>query len=224
MVSSFYDDLTKRCTAYGFVAKGKTFFRLIGDGVLQVIKCKYQRNLGGDIISVGLFSMYGPMLSQYFTASGCIPRYHIADCYAQNHRPLVFALPPHIQLEMLDSQVLPWLNSIDTQKELIRAMNKLDPRWHDKFKIGPYLACGELNHAKKVIREVLGSSVFGINRQYQEEPNGLLFLKPDQEFHDLQLLLEIVDQGDADKIQTYLRDQYARNMRHVRFYTRNCTY
>ena len=85
MASFFRDELKKLCIASGFTRKGQAFFRLIGDGVLQVIKCKYERNLRGDIISVGLFSMYGYMQPQWFTASGSIPRYSITNCFYQNN-------------------------------------------------------------------------------------------------------------------------------------------
>lgn len=218
-----FDELKKRCIASGFAQKGKTFFRLVGDGVLQIIKCKYQRNLGGDIISIGLLSIYGYLHPKWFTASGSIPRYSITNCFYQNNMPLIFAVPFHAQLDMLDSQVLPWLDSIDTQKKLIRAITKLDPRWNDRLKIGPYLACGEMNHAKKVVREILAQHDSGwiSNSQYCEDSNGLLILKKEQEGDNLQTLLEMILREDPDEINTYLKDNYARNMDYAKFCVRN---
>lgn len=219
----FFDKLKKICGAFGFNQRGEAFFRLIGDGVLQVIKCKHQRNLGGEIISIGLFSMYGYLQPQWFTASACITRYNITSCYYQNNMPLVFAVPIQTQLDMLSSQVLPWLDSIDTQKKLISAITKLDNRWNDRLKIGPYLACGELNHAKKVARELLTQYDFGRTGriQYHEDPNGLLILKREQGGNDPQALLEMIDRGDPEEINAYLKENYMRNIEYAKFCTKN---
>ena len=145
----YFQKIHQLCTSAGFVSKGKTYFRVIGDGVLQVIKCKRQQALREDVISIGLFSMYNSLQPAWFTAMGSIARYSIINCYNQNNMPLVFSVPIQAQIEMLSSKVLPWLNTIDTQKKLSRAISVLDPRWNDSLKIGPYLACGEVNHAKK---------------------------------------------------------------------------
>lgn len=223
MASFFRDELKKLCIASGFMRKGQAFFRLIGDGVLQVIKCKYERNLRGDIISVGLFSMYGYMQPQWFTASGSIPRYSIANCFYQNNTPLVFAVPLQTQLDMLSRQVLPWLDSIDTQKKLIRAISKLDPRWNDSLKIGPYLACGEYNHAKKVIREILAQHDFArMNKSLDiEDSNSLTFLKREHEDDDLYAMLEMISREDYCAINIYLKGNYERNMVYAKFCTEN---
>ena len=223
MDSFFRDELKKLCIASGFTRKGQTYFRVIGDGVLQVIKCKYERNLRGDIISVGLFSMYGYMQPQWFTASGSIPRYSIANCYDQNNMPLVFAVSLQTQLDMLSRKVLPWLDSIDTQKKLIRAISKLDPRWNDGLKIGPYLACGEHNHAKKVIREILSQHDFArMNRSLDiEDPGGLTFLKREQEDDDLYEMMEMISREDYGAVNTYLKRNYERNMVYAKFCTEN---
>ena len=214
-----FDELKKLFLASGFTQKGKTFFRLVSDGVLQVIKCKYQRNLGGDIIFIGLFSMYGYLQPKWFTASGCIPHYSITSCVNQNNIPLFFAIPFQTQLDLLSRRVLPWLDTIDTQKKLILTITKLDPRWNDSLKIGPYLACGEINHAKKVIREILAQHNFGriSSNQYYEDSNGFLFLKREHNDNSLEALLEMITRNDRDEINTYLRDNYARNLEYARF-------
>ena len=214
-----FTKLKSLCVASGFAQKGKAFFRIVGDGVLQVIKCKYQRNLGGDIISVGLFSMYGYLQSEWLTTTGSIPRYSVINCFYQNNMPLLFALPLQAQLDMLSGQVLPWLDTLDTQKKLIRAITKLDPRWNDRLKIGPYLACGEINHAKKVLREILANYDFGrINKkQYCEDINGMLFLNKEQEGDNPQALLEMIARDNPEEINTYLKNNYTRNMEYAKF-------
>lgn len=215
------DELRKICIASGFTQKGQAFFRLIGDGVLQVIKCKYERKLRGDIIYIGLFSMYSNMQPQWFTASGCIPRYNIVNCCYQNNMPLVFAVPMQTQIDMLHKQVIPWLDTVDTQKKLLRAISMLDPRWNDSLKVGPYLACGEYNHAKKVLREILPQNDYmRINGyQYIEDSSGLSYLRRDQEGDDFWTLLEMISRGATDEINSYLKDNYTRNMVFAKFCT-----
>ena len=51
------------------------FFRVHGDGVLQVIRKNSEK--GRRFVDVGLFSMYGKILPQWLTCAGCIPRYEV---------------------------------------------------------------------------------------------------------------------------------------------------
>ena len=133
--------------------------------------------------------------------------------------PLVFAIPMQTQIDMLDSQVIPWLDAIDTQKKLIQAISKLDPRWNDILKVCSYLVCGEHTHAKKVIRELLSQRDFVRTDGYQyiEDSNGLRFLKREQEGVDLNDLLEMISHGAVDEINSYLKENYARNMVSAKF-------
>lgn len=211
------------CIFSGFTSKGKTFFRIVGDGVLQIVKCKHQRSLQRDVIYIGLLSMYDSLQPQWFTASGSIARYSIVNCYHQNNMPLVFAVPIQTQIDMFCSKVLPWLDTIDTQKKLCRAINTLDRRWNDSLKIGPYLACGEVNHAKKVVREILAQHDFSrLQRiQYHEESSGERSLQRDQADTELQCLLEMIDRADVSEIESYLKANYLRNMEHARFCIRS---
>ena len=63
----------------GFVRRGSAFFRVWGDGVLQVLKFERQRGDRVHDLSVGVFSMYGRLYPEWFTSSGCIPRASIAS-------------------------------------------------------------------------------------------------------------------------------------------------
>ena len=63
----------------GFVRRGSAFFRVWGDGVLQVLKFERQRGDRVHDLSVGVFSMYGSLYPEWFTSSGCIPRASIAS-------------------------------------------------------------------------------------------------------------------------------------------------
>lgn len=63
----------------GFVRRGSAFFRVWGDGVLQVLKFERQRGDRVHDLSFGVFSMYGSLYPEWFTSSGCIPRESIAS-------------------------------------------------------------------------------------------------------------------------------------------------
>lgn len=63
----------------GFVRRGSAFFRVWGDGVLQVLKFERHRGVGVHDLLVGVFSMYGTLRPAWFTSGGCIPRGSIAS-------------------------------------------------------------------------------------------------------------------------------------------------
>ncbi len=202
-----FEELKRLCTAAGFARKGKAFFRVIGDGVLQVIRCRYERSLRGDLLSVGLFSLYGDLQPQWFTASGCITRYSAENCAQQSNRPVTCALPMQTQLKLLENGVLPWLDTVDTQKKLIRAISRLDPRWNDGLKLGPYLACGEVNHAKKVLRELLAQHDFARINGNREDGNS----------DSLLTLQDMLHRDNPDELHGYLKENYERNMQYAKF-------
>lgn len=63
----------------GFVRRGSAFFRVWGDGVLQVLKFERQSIYKVHHLKIGIFSMYGRLRPEWFTSSGCIPRGSIAS-------------------------------------------------------------------------------------------------------------------------------------------------
>lgn len=63
----------------GFVRRGAAFFRVWGDGVLQVLKFQRERCYQVHDLSVGIFSMYGNLFPEWFTSGGCIPRGSVVD-------------------------------------------------------------------------------------------------------------------------------------------------
>ena len=77
----------------GFVRRGSAFFRVWGDGVLQVLKFERQRGDRVHDLSVGVFSMYGSLYPEWFTSSGCIPRASIASFI--DLRFVDYYLPPN---------------------------------------------------------------------------------------------------------------------------------
>ena len=67
------------CKGSGFVRRGSAFFRVWGDGVLQVLKFEYQPGYPVHDLCVGIFSLYGKLYPRWFTSGGCIPRGSIAS-------------------------------------------------------------------------------------------------------------------------------------------------
>ena len=77
----------------GFVRRGSAFFRVLGDGVLQVLKFERHSIYKVHDLSVGVFSMYGRLYPEWFTSSGCIPRASIASFI--DLRFVDYYLPPN---------------------------------------------------------------------------------------------------------------------------------
>lgn len=207
------------CVTAGFTKRGKAYFRINGDGVLQVIKLQYERAFSEKILSVGLFSMYGRLEPEWFTSIGCITRYDILNCYDQTERSLVFAPAIDVQVDMLRRKALSWLDSIVTQKQLITAITKLDRSWNDDLKFAPYLACGEINHAKKVVREILAQHEFAYYSRSMmgDHPSLDVLAREEQEDNDLYQLLKMIDRADPEEINNYLQSNYARNRGYAKF-------
>ena len=71
--------LKKALQGTGFVRRGSAFFRVWGDGVLQVLKFERHSLFEVQDLSIGVFSMYGRLYPEWFTSSRCIPRASIAS-------------------------------------------------------------------------------------------------------------------------------------------------
>lgn len=62
----------------GFVRRGAAFFRVWGDGVLQVVKFEFHNIYEVRDLSVAVFSMYGELNPDIFTPCGCNTRNSVA--------------------------------------------------------------------------------------------------------------------------------------------------
>lgn len=218
MQEAYFGEIQTICQTACFAQKGKSFFRVWGDGVLQVIKYEYERKFRAYEILIGLFSMYDQLPQKRFTAGGCLAEYSVVNCYEQNDLPQAFAHDMAVQIGMLRERVIPWLNTIDTQKKLITAIRTLDRRWNDGLKIGPYLACGEGNHAKKVVKEILQQNGFGMpyKEAMKKIPIDELLSRLARDGTDFYALVGLIDAGDS-AIQTHLKGNYERNMKYAAF-------
>ena len=235
-IQCVFDELCEICAANGFARKGKAFFRVIGDGVLQVLK--FEKELHGDYysLSFGMFSMYGELKKQWFSAKGCIPRYYIVNLVGLS-TPSTFVPTekefyakvdsPREQLDILRTKGLPWLNGITTQKHLVEGLCYLDTirhsavRWNDCEKFAPFLYSGDLENAQKVVDSILEQHHFAQERNRQTMDASAyarycaLIKEEDEHLIEKKMLL----MADTTAIQKYLAANYSQNIIYSQFCT-----
>lgn len=211
----FLDQVRKICIPAGFHSRGSAFFRIIGDGVLQVVKLQYQMRRYSYEISVGLFSMYGELQPEWFTASHCIPRYYIGELVSQSDRPILFPPAPNIQLDLLLNEGISYLDSINSQCGLVKAISMVDRRWNDELKFAPYLACGDIGSARRVLKAINDQHGFA---QANFEPTLVddveeymtRIRKENEKICQLQQMLD-----NPECIREYLVENCSRNMQYA---------
>ena len=234
----FFEELKSMCIENGFLRRGKAFFRIAGDGVLQVIKNERQVRGYPHNLSIGLFSMYGEIRQQWFTSGGCIPRYSIVNLIGKKDPNLLIpsgsyyissAILLEEQLRILKGTGFDWLNSITTQEQLANGICQLDALcytniiWNDLFKFEPFLCSGDLDSAAKVIDAILSQhrSALEINCKHMSKADAEQYLlKMQEEDRPLHRKLEMVHRADSSAIHSYLSENYARNCTYARFCTR----
>lgn len=212
------------CVEYGFAQRGDSFFRVIGDGVFQVLKYEYERVGPHYSLNMGLLSMYGELQKSWFTSSGCIPRYSIMQLigWRDTRRPNAIdsinncnILPydqwyvtPEEQLEVLLTKGFSFLDNIKTQKQMVEAICFLDAvysrgniRWNDDLKFEAFLCCGEYEKALKVIEAILEQHASAV-QSWKEH-------LPPEEALQRQEKLEKNDQHYFAKRQMILENNFA---------------
>ena len=216
---------------HGFTRRGTAFFRVYGDGVLQVVKFNRECS-GAKDLCIGLFSMYSELRPQWFTSSGCIPHYSVVNIIGERET-LVFRFKPEYQdsitkqLNVLREEGIPWLNKISTQPEMSDGIRYLETSWggpyiwNDSFKIAPYLASGDLENAHRVVQAILDqrNMAYKANRSiFQTEEEYQKYLEPRlEEDKELYRILDMTDRGDSDEIEMYLQRNYQNNVSYARF-------
>ena len=224
-----FKEFSALCTANNFLRKGKSFYRIVGDGVLQVLKIEQDSIRHPPFFSLGLFSMYGELQKQWFTSSGSITRYPVSVFDAIDDVNISFDESQYSlqhQLDILTNKGMSWLNQIDTQAKLSVCMRKLDIAcyntviWNDLEKFAPHLHSGDTVVAIKIIDAILAqyrnTEVTNSNDVIDDECQyAALKLEPeDIELHQKKIL---VQSGDMDKIKEYLNRNFAQNCMYAKF-------
>lgn len=232
---STFERFEVECCDHSFFRRGKAFFRVNGDGILQVLKFEPGSSISPFRLCVGLFSMYSELQKQWFTSNGCIPRYEISNLLHMDitDKPTYDIkytkfgkITPESQLDLLTSRGFYWLDQILTQSQLVSQMCKLDAirygkvLWNDLEKFAPYLHAGNREYAAKVIDAILAQHQFAdsSNMQILTEPE-LSRYRLRREAEDLQLhtLKQLAQEGDPIKIQEYLDRNFRSNCQYARF-------
>lgn len=243
------EQLNERLPMYGFKRRGEAFFRVVGDGILQVIKFEYERVDEDFNLSVGLFSMYGKLLKQWFTSLDCIPQYLAVNFVGKRYIrdtgeiydketgvKLVYDkefISTDEQMDILMEKVIPRLNKMQTQEDLIEEMYCLDKIkfvgeifWLDSLKLGAFIAAGQHDNAIRVISAYLYQRLGGIvetkgwEKTYWTEEDVeryerlKLFPEDDEYFTGL---FRMVKRNDKEEIRKYLADNYECNKKYAAF-------
>lgn len=219
--------LRKMTESYGFVAKGNTLFRVHGDGVLQSLKWhKEQIGNATYVLRIGLQSMYGELSPQIFSSNGSVQQYAMVNIIGERIVPNWSRSAVEytdVQLKILKSEGLVWLDSIKTQQQLSQAFLMLDGvegeiTWNDENKLAPYLASGDLENAKKVISSILYqhkvADYYNKNQMSYSQRQKYLQLRNGEDSR-LEKLLQMINSEDIISIQQYLIANHMQNRRYV---------
>lgn len=247
---SYFDKMKALCVANGFACKGKAFFRIFGDGVLQVLAYRKERHTMNPIIYVGLFSLYGEIRKQWVTSVGCIPRYAVYGLYCDwneyicclTNGPLVSK-----QIEVLENQGLPWLDTITTQAALAEAICRLDCArasditlnslsgsfnsvstmscassiiWNDDLKIAPFIKSGQYDKAMQVVNAIRQQHLQareGNREKMSPEEYSQHISKQDRINESLYRTLQMIEKNDMQEIKEYMDSNYENNCKLLRF-------
>lgn len=220
------NDFSAICRSEGFLKKGRAFFRVFDGGVLQVLKFSaYSSPWKSEEVDLGLFSLYGELQPQWLTAWGCIPYYNSLFLkeprwevekayYSANVK--TYALCNGVLYYQYDrvnivQNVIPFLNSVNSQKRMIEGLNYLEYiesnikpkneeasiRWTDVLRFAPYLYSGDREKAAMVILALLA-----LHKPEYSNSEEVKLLKEK---------LHLAQNGSHEQIETYLRNNYLRN-------------
>ena len=233
--------LTDALEGTGFVKRGAVHFRVIGDGILQCIKFAYELHFEAFQLYVGLFSMYGELEERWFTSSGCIPRYPAVNYIGKRfivtatqelsgntvHYLSFETASPEEQVDVLKNYSLPELDAMQSQKELVDMICRLDVvcdkeiYWNDFEKFSPFLKAGEYENAERVIRAILkqheSCHIFKKPLNFDELLTEESLDWMPEEDQILVKKLALAHRGDPEEINRYLLDNLQRNNQFARF-------
>ena len=224
------------CTSNGFKRRGKAYFRVHSDGILQILKLQYEHRFSHYSLDIGLQSMYSEHLKQWYTSSGCIPRYCITSLKGQPYAVLfkkdannfvtLTIDTPDEQMDLLEERGISFLDSIKTQRQLAEAIHYLDNQfggsvwWNDSFKLEPYLASCQYELAEKVICTMLqqhGGKGPDPNIVWSEDDYQQYRKRCLDEDHKWLQIHDWIANSDTESIQNYLQKNYQQNMQYAKF-------
>ena len=160
---------------HGFVKKKNRFFRVVGDGVIQFVVFRREPPFRSLRLSIELSTMYGQEIEKSYSDVAVID---VAEFLGETlldymdmetHERYIYEQMTYgitrigdnldgVELDVaFEEEILPWLDKINTHKELSRALIDMDIKrcgeqvWIASPKLIPYLVNGEYEAAEKVI-------------------------------------------------------------------------
>lgn len=222
------------CKSNGFVQKKKTFYKLCGDGVLQIISAEEKRSpcrtssTGSSgtpsktlSISFDLYSIYDHIQAFKLIADSRIPRqfspydfYEDADCMADE---------PRTDYERMMERGFSLLETVTTQEALLDTIEKLslahdEVPYYDTDLCGLYLLNGKPKRAWELISGSFTHSWSAFQRTHErlrrEDPAAYVKLESAKidEFTPLVNLWYAILTDNQREIKRYTQENYARNM------------
>ena len=169
----YFERLSDLCEKNGFIRKGKAFFRIHGDGVLQSLAFCYTSHFWHYSLQFNLLSMYSDYrlydwvfspAKNVFFHNICTLINHRSDIKLEDRGELpgrIWLAYPEKQLDILESKGFTFFNSVDTQEKLAKALCELDnvgtdakkdyTIWNDWHKLAPFFSSKDYRNADKVI-------------------------------------------------------------------------
>ena len=218
---------TQLCKDHGFIHKKQCFFRCIGDGVYQTIRVNESRYIDAHSkeynvlcrrskrVAIGLYSIYSRLPEDWFN-----PRFGAGTIDAQNiigQRSSPF-LGVHTHYEIMEKVGLTYLDKINTQEELLKALvifSEFDPSLLTCQEICvPYLICGKKNEANRIIESRLQDDHFikWCNEFTDDWQKG----KKNQVLYEWQELKELI--YSEEKLSSYIQKNMQRNCEKAEHY------
>lgn len=216
----------------GFTRRGSAFFRVWGDGVLQVVKPEYEIHGEFHSLSLGFFSMYDSLLEQWFTGSGCIPRYPVVNLIGMR-----FEYGSYMRIEkqipVMKRYGIDFLNGIDDQEKMVKAICQLDIvcggqiRLNDMEKYAPYLYIGDRTNAAETILAILRQHGIPLEMtanlpdillaRSKKEPDHVVPEFEKERLCDYFARLQLAQYGEQEEIQNWFQENYERNKKYAKF-------
>ncbi len=226
------DDLGNTLNGQNFIKRGKSFYRIKGDGILQILDFNYEpRGLCYDL-NIRLYSLYSSFCD-YWGRPYSIMRFRGQDSATYlvqigKHLFESVTVSPEEQLKILEEEGIPFLNSMRTQQHLLDGLFELERRgyhhhisWNDSCKLFPALCSKNYAVAEKICTAVLDQQAAAQNldftydgKIYQFEeiyPKLSQYAQP--VFYIWKLLLE----ENTAAIDAFLQKNYAENAERVKF-------
>ena len=230
----FKQELRRIAKEHGFTPRRNAYFKVVGDGILQLLKFEYEFRCESHYLRVGLYSMYDGFFKEHqFTPGGCVPQFFVGNfaghsernCFSWNwptSYPITI-ITPEEQLSLLQENALPELEGMKTQNDLLNIMTRLyfiedkQLRTNNYKLFWPYLLSGNYEAAEKTIESILDQhyNAYECNKRVIKD-----YVVKDymlEEDRQLEELLDLARSRDEKRIDQVKQSNYQRNMEYAKF-------